>query len=480
MSLKMDFLKYDALKLGELIAAKEITPLELLNHVIERIESVSELNCVCHQNFEAARVMAQSKLPGSAFSGLPLFLKDLLLYHENTPISSGSEYLKEFIAPCHSEVVKRLLNAGMIFAARTTSSEFGSVGTVESKYLGTTHNPWHQDYSTGGSSGGAAALVASRIFPIADANDGGGSVRGPAALCGVVGLKPSRGRHSFAPFGDWRFGMAVCGCMSLTIRDAAAYLDLISGNVPGDLHVLDKNPQSFLHALAQKTPRLHIGLMKDNGRDEFKDHTKCRKTVEDVAELCRKLGHEVEEFESIHDPGTILRFLLVTGDVWIALRIAQCSKALGRLPEEIELETYIWQAYQRGRQISAVDHEMVLEEMRKYAFTLADCFAPYDVILTPTVARPGFKLGLLKPTKELKPETIKANMNYTKYITMLNITGQPGISLPVGQSDDDLPIGVQLFGPIGSEETLLKLARDIEEAFPWFDRLPPVCAHSLQ
>jgi amidase len=476
MSLKLDFLKYDALALGKLIAAKEITPLELLDHVIERIESVSELNCICYPNYEAARARAKEKLPLSVFSGLPLFLKDLILFHENTPISSGSKYLKDFIAPYSNEVVKKLLNAGMIFTARTTSAEFGSSPTVESKYWGTTHNPWHRDYSTGGSSGGAAALVASRIFPLTDANDGGGSVRGPAALCGVVGLKPSRGRHSFAPFGNWRFGMAVCGSMSLTVRDAAAYLDLISGNLPGDLHTFEKNPQSFFDALRQKTPKLRIGLMLDKEEGKLKDHPDCRKTAEDIAALCRDLGHDVEDFDSVHDISRIAHYFIASGDVWIALRIAQCSKALGRLPEEEELEASLWAAYQRGQKISAVDHEVILEDARQYAFTLAGCFAPYDVIITPTLSYPGLRLGVLNPDKVPDEKSFQAAFGYLKYITMLNLTGQPGISLPVAQSENGLPIGVQLFGQIGSEEILFKLARDIEEARPWFNRLPPVCA----
>ena len=477
MSLKLDFLKYDALALGKLVAAKEITPLELLDHVIERIESVSELNCICYPNYEAARARAKGKLPAGVFSGLPLFLKDLILFHENTPISSGSKYLKDFVAPHSSEVVKKLLNAGMIFTARTTSAEFGSLGTVESKYWGTTHNPWHKDYTTGGSSGGAAALVASRIFPIADANDGGGSVRGPAALCGVVGLKPSRGRHSFAPFGNWRFGMAVCGSMSLTVRDAAAYLDLISGNLSGDLHTLGKNPQKFLDALRQKTPKLHIGLMLDNAENEFKDHPSCRKAVEDIAKLCRELGHEVEEFRSVHDLSKITGYFMATGDVWVAFRMDQCSKAIGRLPKEEELETSVWASYQRGQKISAVDHEGTLEDINKYVFILANCFAPYDVILTPTIAQPGIKLGILNPAEGFNIEMFNAGMSLIKYTTMLNLTGQPGISLPVAQTDNGLPIGVQLFGQIGSEEILLKLSKDIEEARPWVDRLPPVCTH---
>ena len=477
MPLKLDFLKYDAVALGQLIAAKEITPLELLDHVIGRIESVAELNCVCYPNYEAARARAREKLPPGVFSGLPLFLKDLILFHEHTPISSGSKYLKDFVAPYSSEVVKKLLNAGMIFTARTKSAEFGSAGTVESKYWGTTYNPWHKDYSTGGSSGGAAALVASRIFPIADANDGGGSVRGPAALCGVVGLKPSRGRHSFAPFGDWRFGMAVCSSMSLTVRDAAAYLDLISGNLSGDYHTLEKNPQSFYDALRHKTPKLRIGFMRDSADGDNKDHPDCRKAVQDIAALCQDLGHDVEEFDSIHDLARIVHYFLTTGDVWIAFRIAQCSKALGRLPEEEELEASIWASYQRGQKISAADHEATLEEMRQYVFTLADCFAPYDVILTPTLSQPGVKLGVLKPDKALDAEMFRAAFGIIKYTTMLNLTGQPGISLPVAQAANGLPIGVQLFGRIGSEEILLKLARDIEEARPWFNRLPPVCAH---
>lgn len=481
MPVLTDFHRHDALSLARLIATGQITALELLDDVISRIDAVKQLHLICHTAYDAARKRAQEPLPQGPLSGLPLFLKDLILFHEGTPMTSGSWYMKDFIAPFSNEVVRKLLDAGMIFTARTTSAEFGSMATVESTHYGTTHNPWSPEYTTGGSSGGAAAMVAARVFPLVDANDGGGSVRGPAALCGVVGLKPSRGRHSFAPFGDWRFGMAICGSISLTVRDAAAYLDVISGNVPGDMYTLPPRTETFLSSLSRSTPRLRIGLMRDTD-PLVPDHPACRAAVEDIAACCQSLGHEVMEFDSAHDISTTRGHFQRTGDVWVALRIAQATKAVGRPPREEELEPIIWDAYQRGKAVDACTHEINLEAMRKYAFTLARCFQPYDVILTPTLAVPGVRLGLLNPTRAQldaaakQPASIPPSFSVGKYITMLNITGQPGISLPVAMSDEGLPVGVQLIGRLGGEETILQLARDLEEARPWFDRMPPVHA----
>lgn len=482
MSLATEMGRYDALALADLIARKEITPLELLECVIQRIDSVRQLKCICHPAYEAARKRAQQALPQGPLSGLPLFLKDLILLHEGTPMTSGSAYMQGHIAAQSSEVVRKLLAAGMIFTARTTSAEFGSLPTVESTHFGTTRNPWNAEYTTGGSSGGAAALVAARIFPLVDANDGGGSVRAPAALCGVVGLKPSRGRHSFAPSGDWRFGMAVCGCMSLSVRDAAAYLDVVSGNMPGDMHSLPLPPQSFLSSLSRTTPLLRIGLLRDKD-DLHKDHPACRAAVEDIAACCASLGHELVDFEMAHDLTQARAHFQRTGDVWVAFRLTEAARVLGRPPREDELEASIWDAYQRGKTVDAITHETNLEAMRRYAFALAECFARYDVILTPSTAQPGVKLGCLNPTRQQletaqQSPTIKVapNLRISKYLTMLNITGQPGITLPVALSNEGLPIGVQLVGRVGGEATILQLARDIEAARPWFDRLPPICA----
>lgn len=476
-----DFHDYDALGLAGLIRKGSITPLELLEEVIRRIQSVNgTLNCICYPAYEQARRAAQKPLPPGPFSGLPLFLKDLILWHKGTPISSGSRYLKDFIAPETSEVVRRLLASGMIFTARTTSAEFGALPTVESRCWGVTRNPWNPEYSTGGSSGGAAALVAARIFPLADGNDGGGSVRGPAALCGLVGLKPSRGRHSFAPFGDWRFSMGVCGCLCLSVRDAAAYLDVISGCLPGELNALPTPAGSFLHGLQRRKPaRLRIGL----AQSAFPVDTDCREAAEDAARLCESLGHAVAPFDLPDWSREVGGIFQKTGAVWTALRIARQAALMGRLPEEDELEPVTWASWQLGRRIPAVEHEAVLEEMRKLGQRMAATLEAYDVVLTPTLAAPAFRLGHMNPSAEELPHLAdslcaRSWTDFGRFLTMLNVTGQPGISLPLAWNKEGFPLGVQLIGRHAGEQALLNLAADLEGVRPWMGRVPPLHAHA--
>lgn len=474
-----DFHAYDATALGELIRRGEISPPELLDEVLRRIASVNDtLNCICHPHYEGARAAAQAPSGSGPFSGLPLFLKDLILWHKGTPLTSGSRFMRGFSPDRHSEVTRRLLESGMIFTARTASSELGMYPTVESELYGTTRNPWNPAYTTGGSSGGAAALVAARIFPLADANDGGGSVRGPAALCGVVGLKPSRGRHSFAPFGEWRFGMGVCGCMTLSVRDAAHYLDIIAGGLPGDPHSLPLPEGGFAANLRGRRKKWRIAL----GVSSLPVHPDCAAAAQEAAELCESLGHEVSLLELPSWFAEAGLFFQKTGSVWTAFRLRQQMRCMGRAPRRDELEAATWRAWLDGQRITALEHERTLEEMRVFVRRVCSVLAPYDVVLTPTLAAPGFKLGEMKPTLEQlrRPEGpwLEHWEKYGRFITLLNVTGQPGLSLPFRQSAEGLPLGVQLIGRMGEEETLLNLAADLEEARPWIRRLPPIAAHS--
>lgn len=479
--LATDFARYDALDLAALIRKGDISALELLDAVIARVHAVNNvLNCMCLPAFEQARKDAQKTLPAGPLSGLPLFLKDLILWHKDTPMSSGSAYLRNYVPPVNSEVVQRLLDAGMIFAGRTLSAEFGALPTVESRYWGTCHNPWNSEYSTGGSSGGAAALVASRIFPLADANDGGGSVRGPASLCGVVGLKPSRGRHSFAPFGNWRFGLGVCGCMSLSVRDSAAYLDVINSADMGT-QALATPAGGFLQALRTPSRPLRIGILREPS-PRVPVHAECCIALEKTAALCRELGHQVQD-ALLPEWGSwserIGIFFQSSGAVWLSLCIAQKIQELGREPLESEMEVITWAAWQKGKSISALEHELDQELMRRLCMHICRQLAPYDVLLTPTLAEPAFRLGYMNPNKDELSQLgtsacAKSWIAFGYYLTLLNATGLPALSLPLHWTKDNMPVGVQLIGRHAEEHLLLGLASQLEQAKPWMQRLPPV------
>lgn len=479
--LATDFANHDALALAALIHKGDITALELLDAVIARVHAVNGvLNCVCLPAFEQARKDAQKSLPTGPLSGLPLFLKDLILWHKGTPMSSGSAFLRDYVPPCNSAIVQRLLDAGMIFTGRTLSAEFGALPTVESRYWGTSRNPWNTDYSTGGSSGGAAALVASRIFPLADANDGGGSVRGPASLCGLVGLKPSRGRHSFAPFGNWRFGMGVCGCMSLSVRDSAAYLDVINSADAGT-QPLATPVGGFLQALHTPPRPLRIGILREHA-PRVPVHAECLAAVEKTASLCRELGHQVED-ALLPEWGDwserIGQFFQTSGAVWLALCLAQKIRVLGREPLESEMEAITWAAWQKGKTVSALEHELQQENMRQLCMNICRQLASYDVLLTPSLAQPVFRLGYLNPSKDELSQLgtsacSKSWVAYGYFLTLLNATGLPALSLPLHWTAENMPVSVQIIGRHAEEHLLLGLAAQLEQAKPWMQHIPPV------
>lgn len=485
-ALLSDFTRHDALSLAEHVHRGDFTPLELLDEVAERAARVNpRLNCLCGEDWELARngakKLSREQMQGP-FAGLPLFLKDLILWHAGTPLSSGSRYLREYRPTETSTIVQHLLDAGMYYAGgRTVSSEFGALPTVESRFWGTVHNPWNPDNSTGGSSGGAAALVASRLFPLADCNDGGGSVRGPAGLCGLVGLKPSRGRHSFAPFGDWRFGMGACSCLSLSVRDTAAYLDVISRPVPGEA-LLPVPEGGFLKDLARGSGKLRVAVLRHE--PAFAVDPACQSAVDSTATLCRELGHEIVDLDLPrwrHWAESMGWHFQTTGAVWMSVRIAAQSAILGREPQEDEMEPITWASLQTGKQITAAAHERELEAIRTLSREIRGTLEPYDVVLTPTVAAESFALGYLNPKREELATMATSRfgldwMRYGYYLTLLNGAGLPGLSLPVYWTEQGQPVGIQLIGRMGEESLLLRLGAELEKAAPWMHRLPPVCA----
>lgn len=484
-ALLVDYARHDALSLAAHVQGGDFTPLELLDEVAARAARVNPLiNCLYHEDWNLARHAAAKLTPEQLhgpFAGLPLFLKDLILWHKGTPMSSGSRYLREYRPEQTSAVVQHLLDAGMYYAGRTLSAEFGALPTVESRHWGTVHNPWNLEHSTGGSSGGAAALVASRLFPLADGNDGGGSVRGPAGLCGLVGLKPSRGRHSFAPFGDWRFGMGACSCLSLSVRDTAAYLDVISRPVPGD-RLLPVPAGGFLNELGQRSARRRVAVLRHD--PVFTVDPACTCAVESAAGLCRNLGHEVVDLPLPrwrHWAETMGWHFQTTGAVWMAVRIAAQSAVLGREPQEDEMEPVTWAALQAGKNVTAAAHERELESIRVLSREIRSTLEPYDVVLTPTVAAESFALGYLNPSREELPGMVTSRsgldwMRFGYYLTLLNGSGLPGLSLPVYWTEQGQPVGIQLIGRMGEESLLLQMGAEMEEAAPWMHRLPPVCA----
>ena len=473
----MDELAFlDATAQADLVRRKELTPTELVDAAIARIEQLNPtLNAVITPLYERAREAAAGASTDTVFAGVPFLLKDHVAEYAGTPLSEGSAFLADhYVSTQDSELVRRYLHAGLIVLGKANTSEFGLMPTTEPKRFGVCRNPWNTERTTGGSSGGSAAAVAAGMVAAAHANDGGGSTRVPASCCGVVGLKPTRGRNSFAPgYGDLAGGLLCDHVVTRSVRDSAAILDATAGPVPGDPYWPSPPERHFADEIERPPERLRIGLgtVPLTG---LPAHTDCVAAAESTARLCEELGHEVTEASPSLDRERLFKAF---GDVWIALlcfAIKDCARRSGREPEEKYFEPVTWRMYLGGQRRSSGDYLLAIQDLQQVSREAAGFFTDYDVWLTPTLAQPPVPLGYFDYSPETRDQHVARLAEYTGFTLIANATGQPAISLPLHWNEDGLPIGVQLLGRYGDEATLLRLAAQLEQARPWSQRQPPL------
>jgi len=468
----------DATAQAELVRSKEVSPAELVAEAITRMEKLNpRLNAVIHELYDRARAEAAGELPDGPFRGVPFLLKDLGAELAGTPFNEGTDFSADYISPVTQELTQRYIDAGFVICGKTNTPELGILPTAEPRRFGASRNPWNTEHSTGGSSGGSAAAVASGMVPAAHGNDGGGSIRIPASCCGLVGLKPTRGRNSLAPqYGDMMGGLVAEHVVSRSVRDSAAILDVTAGPVPGDPYwAPPRRGPSFAAAASTAPASLRIGLLtaSPTGSDV---HADCVAAAESAAALCESLGHKVEVAD-----------LAVEGDAFVGHFINQwaCSNAwaigdwetrVGRPVEEADVEPLSWALIQLGRSVNGAQYLAAVQELQKISRQIARYFEEIDVLLTPTLAEPPAPLGTFdSPPGEPLAGLFRAAA-YVPFTPPFNVTGQPGISLPLHWNGENLPIGVQFVGRFGDEETLLSLAGQLEQASPWAARRPPVSA----
>ncbi|MBI4776100.1 MAG: amidase [Deltaproteobacteria bacterium] len=473
------FGSYDALGLADLVRSREVTPGELVEIVVERIERVNPaLNCVVLKTYDLARQLARGPLPEGPFTGVPFLMKDLLTMYEGIPTTGACRFLKDYVATEDSVVVQRMKRAGLILVGKTNTPELGSSGSTEPVLFGPTRNPWNVEHIPGGSSGGSAAAVAARIVPLADGSDGGGSIRMPASCNGLVGLKPSRGRVPLGPhYGDGWYGMVVLNGLTRTVRDTAAFLDVISGPVPGDPYQPAAPRPPFLEALSSDPGRLKIGFTtKCMSGDAV--HAECIRAVMDTAKTCEDLGHDVVEMTFDFDFNLALKTFNRAARVLSTMDLDRFEGLVGRPATAEEFETISWLLIQLGKKESGVQHAKDIETLRFIGRRIAADCEPFDAVLTPTVYQPPAKLGVydMNCAPEKAAEFGKLMRAGIAFTIPYNISGQPAVSLPMHWTGDGLPVGVQFAGRYADEATLLRLARQLEEARPWIQRKPPVCA----
>ncbi|MDX1580566.1 MAG: amidase family protein [Alphaproteobacteria bacterium] len=476
MSIGEIFDRHDAVGMAELVTKGEVSPLELTEEAIRRVERVNPLiNAVTIEMFDHARERAKAGLPEGPFTGVPFVLKDLMGMYKGFPATNGSRLMKDFIAPFDNVFVQRLKAAGFNIIGKTNVPEGGYTVSTEPDLFGPTRNPWNPDHVAGGSSGGSGAAVAARAVPIGSANDGGGSIRIPASNNGLVGLKPTRGRITLAPeLADAWNGCVVQGCVSLSVRDTAAFFDAVGGAQLGDPYPTPMPQTPYLEQLKTPPKQLKIGMMLDPPEGEV--DPAVLDSLEQTAKLLEGLGHTVEDARIDYDhkaaAGSFGRMLMVQA----AFEISMMEQAVGRKagPDDLMPVTADMVAY--GRSIAAVDYARDVETMRKCGRQIQQSCSRYDVWLTPVMLHRPRKIGYFSFRTNTMAEANRRAAADIPFTVLFNISGQPAISLPLSMSGDGLPVGVQLAGPYGGEGLLLQLARQIEEAQPWRDRVPEIHA----
>jgi amidase len=462
----------------------ELSATELVTAAIARIEKLQpELNALTTSRFERALEEAhaadQVTAPKDApLRGVPFLVKDLAIPMAGEPAHEGMRALKDagYVAPVTSHLARRWQDAGLIVLGRTSTPELGIMPTTEPAAYGPTRNPWDTERTPGGSSGGSAAAVASRMVAAAHASDGGGSIRIPAACCGLVGLKTSRGRTSVGPGnGEIARPLSVQFALTRSVRDAAALLDVAAGPEPGDPIVAPPPARPFREEVGADPGSLRVGIMTTGPGSDEPVHPDCVAAAEQTARLLEAGGHRVEVGHPpvFDEPGRMESFI----PIWSAMaasNLARWGRALGRELGEDDVEPLTWMLAQHGRKVDAVAYTDALFAMQTFSGRFMQWWADgWDLLLTPTLGEPPPKIGVLNTPDEPFVGYGRAG-TFTPYTPVCNQTGQPAISLPIGQAADGLPVGVHLVAAYGREDLLLRVAAQLEDAAPWSDRLPPV------
>lgn len=481
-----EFAALDATAQAALVRSGQVSALELVDAAISRIERGNEaLNAVIHERFEQARVEARGPLPDGPFRGVPFLLKDLDGYSAGDPYHAGNKALAEagYVAPKDSYLTTRFRQAGLVILGRTNTPEFGLMPTTESLAKGPARNPWNLGRSTGGSSGGSAAAVAAGFVPMAHAGDGGGSIRIPASACGLVGLKPTRGRHSLGPeAGEAWGGLVARMALTRTVRDCATVLQAIQGEMPGDPYTAPPPLRPYPEELLAAGPRLRIGFTTVSGDTSSVTTAECALAVTNTARQLESLGHRVEEARPAawKNPAfyeaTLAHFMVAYG-VWTAAELSRVGTMIGRPLTEADVEPGTWLIAEPGRSASGLDYLAAVEFFHSGSREIAKFWFDdgFDLLLTPTVPEPPPPLGQFHDAHNPLAGLIRS-AQILPFVAPFNITGQPAMSLPMHMCDAGLPIGVQLVAAAHREDLLLRVASELEAAAPW--STSPVLSHA--
>lgn len=495
---KMEFSEYrnyDATALAELISSGQVSANELLDVAISRATQVNPHINALHTPFhDFARKRTKQVDTQLPFAGVPFLLKDIQHALKGYPMSSGSAACHEFLPLKNASVVDRYLASGLIPFAKTTTPELALLGVTEARAYGATRNPWNLQHTPGGSSGGSAAAVASGIVPMASANDGGGSIRVPASHCGLVGLKPSRGRVPVGPnYGEVWMGASADHALTRTVRDSALMLDVIQGADIGAAFEIKPPVTPYSEFITQPAEKLTIAFSVESPIDTEVDQC-CKDAVYHTVDLLMDMGHQVEERKPDYNGLALVNDFRMLYFANVAASVNGLRKQRGNSVVK-KLEVFTRTLAILGEMVSAGDFFQSRQNWNTYSRVMGEFHSRYDLFLTPSVAMPPIKIGEQAPNRlelfaltltnhlglgklllksSLLEKMARDNLRPIPFSQLANLTGQPAISLPLYWTEDNLPIGVQFMAAFGAEDRLLRLAAQLEEASPWFNRVADI------
>lgn len=482
---------YDGIGLARLIKSKDISSGELLECAIENIEAKNpSLNAVIHKMYDKAKATANKELTGE-FAGVPILLKDITQEMKGEPITSGSKILKNYRAKMDSEYVARIRKTGSVIVGQTNVPEFALMGITEPVHYGATKNPWNVECTPGGSSGGSAAAVASGMVPIAGANDGGGSIRIPAAYCGLFGLKPSRGRNPVGPlFGRHWQGASADHVLTRSVRDSALMLDLLKGYEKGAAFPpppFEANYSEVIHQPLKKELRIAYSVESPIGTEV---HPDCKEAVLKTVRLLENMGYHLEEKVAPVDGSKIAKSYITMYFGEVAAALVSAEQALGKKITKKEVEPTTWLLSLLGKATNAEEFVLSLREWDTAAFRMEEFHETFDLYITPTTAFLPAKIGELDPSPSEKllisivsalnlgyfvkkmgliDQIIENSLKRTPFTQLANLTGQPAMSVPLHKTAEGLPVGVQFMAARGREDLLYQMAAMLEQTTHWID-----------
>ena len=470
-----DYSDYDGLGLADLVARKEVSPAELVEAAIERVERHNpSLNAVVYKGYEDARKAALGPLPDGPFRGVPFLIKDLGMPVAGWPRSSGSRFAQHMVDQEDGGLTRRYREAGVIPLGKTNTPEYGITGTTEGALLGPCRNPWNPAHISGGSSGGSASAVAAGIVPMAHASDGLGSIRIPAACCGLVGLKVTRDRNLNLPDGtDYAIGFVVDHVVTRTVRDSAAMLDATGKPEIGDPYPAPPKARPYMEEIEQSPGRLRIAWSSETASGRPID-PEIQAALERTAALLQGLGHEVVEQGMGIDYRALYTARGPVSGANFAAMMGRLIDEIGREPEPHELEPLTWAALKGGRKVTGEQALRGMQELRMLNRQTLTFFNDWDIYLSPVLGTPVPEVGFIDPVA-LEPRELNRRQGQVfPFTPPSNFSGQPSLSLPLEMSASGLPVGMMFTARYADEATLFRLAAQLEKEAPWQRRRPQI------